>query len=42
MVIADLTKDSDPEKIINETINHFQKINILVSGEFSFILQYQL
>ena len=38
MVIADLAKENEGEKVINETVNHFQKIDILVSIVFEFYL----
>ena len=30
MVVGDLCKESDAEKVINETIEHFKQIDILV------------
>ena len=31
MVVADLAKENEGEKVINETVSHFQQIDILVS-----------
>ena len=31
MIVADLAKECNVEKVINETLNYFQRIDVLVS-----------
>ena len=31
MVIGDLTKECDVERVVKETINHFQRLDVLVN-----------
>ena len=38
MIVGDLSLESDNEKVINETINHFKRLDVLVSYCFVFFV----